>query len=274
MLSLGGGTQSTVLALLAAGSELPTKPDVAIFADTGWESKQVYENIEWLNSILPFPLITVSTGTSIRDDIVNGVNAQGNPWLTIPVFMSKPDGTQAGMNWRQCTTNYKIVPILAKVRELLGIKPRSPVPQGTQIEMWLGITTDETERVRTSPDPWIFNKYPLIDLGMSREDCIDWFNKKYPGHSLPRSACIGCPYHSRKAWVDMYRNAPEEFEDAEEIDQLLRDSSGTIAPRFSNLLFLHTSRVPLRQAVLSDMQLTETTTLSGWGNECAGICGV
>lgn len=274
VLSLGGGTQSTVLALMAASGYLSDMPDIAIFADTGWEPKKVYDNIEWLKSILPFPVVTVSSGTSIRDDISKGVNARGTPWLSIPVYMSKKNGEQAGMNWRQCTTDYKITPILKKVREILGIRPRSPVPQNVQIEMWLGITSDETERVRTSPDAWIFNKYPLIDKDMTREDCIDWFNEKYPDRNLPRSACIGCPYHSRKGWADMLTNDPVSFEDAEEIDTKLRDTKGNIASRFRNDLFLHSSRKPLREAVELDIINAEKDSEGGWGNECAGICGV
>ena len=38
MLSLGAGTQSTVMALMAEqGYNGMPKPDLAIFADTGWE---------------------------------------------------------------------------------------------------------------------------------------------------------------------------------------------------------------------------------------------
>ena len=50
-LSLGAGVQSTVLALLADRGEygLP-KPDVAVFADTGWEPPHIYEHLDWLQS--------------------------------------------------------------------------------------------------------------------------------------------------------------------------------------------------------------------------------
>ena len=259
---------------MASRGELGDIPDLAIFADTGWEPNSVYENIEWLQEELCFPLIKVATEGSLRDDIAAGVNTSGMPWLTIPAYMNHPDGSPAGMNWRQCTTNYKIVPILKEVKKLLGISPRSPVPQSTQIEMWLGITTDEAERMRISPDVWIHNRYPLIDLDMSRQDCIAWFAKTYPGRHLPRSACIGCPYHSRKTWADMYENDPDSFKDAEEIDSLLRDPSGNIAPRFANVLFLHQNRVPLREAVIADIAENASDKSGGWGNECAGICGV
>jgi 3'-phosphoadenosine 5'-phosphosulfate sulfotransferase (PAPS reductase)/FAD synthetase len=46
ILSLGGGVQSTALALMAAGGDLPPdfrRPSAAIFADTGWEPASVSE---------------------------------------------------------------------------------------------------------------------------------------------------------------------------------------------------------------------------------------
>ena len=39
--------------------------------------------------------------------------------------------------------------------------------------MWLGISTDETIRMKNSRDRWIANRYPLIGAGMSRRDCLD-----------------------------------------------------------------------------------------------------
>ena len=38
----------------------------------------------------------------------------------------------------------------------------------------------------------------LVDLLITRRRevvCIDWLGKYYPDRHVPRSACIGCPYH-------------------------------------------------------------------------------
>ena len=51
VLSLGGGVQSTTLALLALRGELPF-PEAAVFADTGWEPPAVYDNLAWLREQL------------------------------------------------------------------------------------------------------------------------------------------------------------------------------------------------------------------------------
>lgn len=85
VLSLGAGVQSTTLALMAAHGEIGPMPDCAIFADTGWEPKAVYEHLAWLMSpnVLPFPVHIVSAG-DIRADLVAG--AHGKRWASIPAF--------------------------------------------------------------------------------------------------------------------------------------------------------------------------------------------
>lgn len=77
MLSLGAGVQSTTLALMAAHGEIGPMPDCAIFADTGWEPKAVYEHLAWLRSpnILPFPVHIVSA-SNLRADLIAGARGK------------------------------------------------------------------------------------------------------------------------------------------------------------------------------------------------------
>ena len=72
MLSLGAGVQSTTLALLAIHGEIE-KPEHAIFADTGWESNEVYEHLEWLTPIMQNAGIKVHvvTAGNIRKDTLS-----------------------------------------------------------------------------------------------------------------------------------------------------------------------------------------------------------
>src|SRR3546814_5492790 len=124
-LSLGAGLQSTPRAPMAAHGEVGPMPDCAIFADTGWEPKAVYEHLAWLRSpnVLPFPVHIVTAG-NIRDGLVRG--AQGQRWASIPAFTRSVSG-KIGMIRRQCTKELKIVPIRRKVRELAGLTAkRSP----------------------------------------------------------------------------------------------------------------------------------------------------
>ena len=72
---------------------------------------------------------------------------------------------------RQCTADYKIKPVVKKVREMLGLKWGEKRKKGTRVEMIMGISIDEIFRMKTNQIKYITNVYPLIDAKLSREDC-------------------------------------------------------------------------------------------------------
>lgn len=272
VISLGGGVQSTVMCLLAEQNAFGVKPDYAIFADTKWEPQSVYDNIEWLKSQVSFPIIITSNGRSLRQDVVDGVNAQGDPWMTLPVYLADANGDLAGINWRQCTKNYKLDPIRRATQKLLGVRPRQSLSPETNIEMWLGITTDEAMRVKPSRNWWIRHRYPLIDdVPLSRDECLEWFKERYPGRDLTRSACVGCPFRSSSSWIDIKVSEPELFEEAVRIDSLLRSNGHNAKRMFRKQAYLHHRRMPLVEALERDAHEKE---VNGFINECEGHCGL
>ena len=226
VISLGGGVQSSVMALMASEGAFDRVPDCAVFADTHWEPPSLYSHLEWLEGKLRFPLYVVDNGRSLREDVKGLTNHSGSPsYVDIPVYLKGRDGEGDGIGRRQCTDNYKIRPVRRKVRELLGLRPRQRVPSGTTVDLWLGISTDEAIRMKTSRDRWIANRYPLIEAGMSRRDCSDWWAARYD-RPLERSACVACPFQSRQRWVETKRRWPELFAEAVEIDANLRGRAG------------------------------------------------
>ena len=78
VISLGGGVQSSVMALMASERVFDRTPDCAIFADTRWEPPSVYEHIEWLRDRLSFPLYVVDNGRSLREDVKALTNHSGS----------------------------------------------------------------------------------------------------------------------------------------------------------------------------------------------------
>ncbi|UWU26209.1 hypothetical protein N2601_33765 (plasmid) [Rhizobium sp. CB3060] len=271
-LSLGAGVQSATMALMAAHGEIGPMPDCAIFADTGWEPKAVYEHLEWLRSpnVLPFPVHIFSAG-SIRDNLMDA--AAGKRWASIPTFAKTvmPAGTKrpvldqdddgelvqigsratsrdtvsTGMMRRACTTDFKIVPIRRKVRELVGLT-RKRSPDHAVAEQWIGISTDEASRIKPSFEDWQINRWPLIEQRMSRRDCLAWLRKNdYP--TPPKSACIGCPFHDNGRRRHMRDHDPEAWADAVIVDRALR----TGIRRIRGEVYLHRSCVPLDAADLS-----------------------
>lgn len=101
VLSLGAGVQSTTLALMAARSEIEA-PDCAIFADTGAEPASVYQHLEWLEPLLPFPLYRVARGDLGAECLANVARQQTGKRSTIPAFVANSDGETAPLT-RQCT---------------------------------------------------------------------------------------------------------------------------------------------------------------------------
>ena len=173
------------------------------------------------------------------------------------------------MGRRQCTEHYKIAPVRRKIRTLLGLTKGQRVPSATAVELWLGISTDEAIRIKPSRDRWIQNRYPLIEAGMSRRDCMDWWDARYE-RPLERSACIGCPYQPRRRWVETKRRWPELFAEAVALDANMRSRLA-----FAKEPYLHPRRIPLDQAVSRDeAQQGHDGERDGFGNECEGHCGV
>ena len=260
------------MCLLADKGILSDKPDYAIFADTQWEPTAVYDNLTWLQSQVSFPIITTSNGRSLRQDIIDGVNASGGPGVTLPVYLADADGYNGGISHRNCTKNYKINPIQKQVRQLLGLVARQSISPETRIEMWLGISTDEFMRVKPSRSRWIQHRYPLIDdLPMTRQECQDWFTENYPDRELTRSACIGCPFRSSSSWLDIKIHEPEMFNEAIEIDHMLRSKNHNAGRMFRKQAYLHHRRIPLAQAVETD---NYEMTINSFVNDCEGYCGV
>ena len=256
-ISLGAGVQSTTMALMAARGDIAPMPDCAIFADTRWEPIEVYEHLAWLEPLLPFPVHRVSAG-NLRDNAICGVNLSGNQYQEIPWYSSK------GMGKRQCTNKYKIEPIAKKQRELLGCVPRQRVPVGSS-EVWIGISTDEIQRMKGARNKWQVNRWPLIEAGMSRRDCLEWMrDRQYP--TPPKSSCIGCPYKTNSQWREMRENDPESWADACEVDAAIRNSRRCTQ-------FMHRSLKALSEVDLSTPAERGQVEF-GFLQECDGMCGV
>lgn len=261
VLSLGAGVQSTTMALMAAHGELG-HVDCAIFADTQWEPKAVYEHLKWLMSpnVLPFPVHIVSAG-NIREDAMRRSNTTGGRFAAIPWHMRTLDHrgvATEGLGRRQCSKEYKIEPVRAKVRELLGVKR----PRPGSCELLIGISWDERVRRKDSNVRYITNAFPLLEKQMRRYHCLKWMSDHdYP--QPPKSACVGCPFRSNEEWKALTN---DEFTDAVVVDQTIRSQPG-----FRGEQFAHHSLVPLGQADLSSV---EDRGQLNWVNECEMGCGL
>jgi hypothetical protein len=263
VLSLGAGVQSSALLLMSYDGELPPL-DYAVFADTGWEPQAVYEHLEELEDIVGdrIPIIRVSAG-DIREDLMNAAAGKPGRVPAPPLFVPGGDG-RASLLRRQCTKEYKIVPIY---RELRKHSTRAERKEVTTVDLWMGISLDEVERMKPSREPWVRNVYPLIDRRLSRWDCQRWLTAR--GIDAPKSACIGCPFHDNDRWRAMKAEAPDEFADAVAVDAAIRHLPGIKA----GAAYLHRDLKPLDQV---DLRTPEDRGQLAFGftNECEGHCGL
>lgn len=229
------------MALMAARGELAA--DLAVFSDTGHEPAGVYDHLAWLERETAGRLEIVRVQLiDLRDA---ALNSSFNP---IPLYTAG-----GGLGRRQCTWQAKLRPMRSELRRR-GYGPRRPV------SCLLGITTNEAERMKPSGKLWIENAWPLIELGMSREDCKRWLaDHGYP--QAPRSACVFCPYRSNAEWRDMRDHDPDSFAQAVDFDLAVRQIRGRGE-------FVHRSRLPLTEALeRDDAQLGLLA-----GDECTGGC--
>lgn len=265
ILSLGAGVQSSTIALMMAAGEIPCA-DVAIFADTKAEPAATYEHLEWLERQLPFEVVRVSAG-DLGAQIIAASEGRSRNDARPPFYVKNPDGSR-GILRRQCTGDYKIDPIHANVRALLGVAKGRRVPTDRACTQVIGISHDEAGRMKASRHAWQTNEYPLVDRRLTRGHCIEWLQER----SLPvppKSACVFCPFRRDAEWLSMKTNAPDDFAAAVRVDEAIR------APGYGRLVgecYVHGSMQPL--AEIDFATLANSFQLNLWEDECDGVCGV
>ena len=166
---------------------------------------------------------------------------------------------------RQCTNDYKIQPIIKKIRDLLGLKRYQHIKKGMEVEQWIGISMDEIGRMKPARDKWITNRHPLIEMRMNRQDCKNWLFENYPNINTPRSACTFCPFRNKHDWLDLKRNEKEWLE-VVEFDKLIRDGGN----KTEDKIYLHSSCKPIDEVDFNEKE----DQLDMFNNECEGMCGV
>jgi hypothetical protein len=302
VISTGAGVQSSTLCEMAETGEISPKPIAGVFGDTQAEPASVYAWLKWLEGRLSFPIHTVTKGSLVTKELtVTRSKRSGKMYRhnKIPLYTEeteevpcscaheRQDAIDRGedpeevigcekcdntgkvvrstkrMMPRMCTMDFKIKPVIRKVREICG------VPRGckeVRVVQWIGISYDEYLRGKPSQVPWIVNRWPLLETKTTRQDCLQyWEERKLP--KPPKSACSFCPYHNDQEWKRLKEFEPVEFAKAVDFERRVQKAA-TKSEVSTGVPFLHRSLVPLDNVQFSDNKS------NGFQNECVGMCGV
>jgi len=274
-ISLGAGVQSSTMALMAAKGELPGSDRVqgCIFADTQDEPQSVYDWLDWLEKQLPWPVYRVTQGKISHDALSTKVGKKGQLYQksTLPIHVLNDDGTKTKVQHRTCTVDYKIRPILKRLRKLASVKQGTKLPVVIQ---WIGISLDEIQRIKPSREPWAKSEWPLVAARITRRHCLEWMQSNgYP--QPPRSSCVFCPFHRDSEWRRLQTDEPEAFQAAVEFEKQMQEVKKN-SSELRGIPFLHKSCKPLETIDFrSDIERGQNLLFDdNWNDECEGMCGV
>lgn len=287
VISLGWGVQSFALAAMSALGVLPLV-DVAIHADTTHERAETYAFAKRWTPWLEERGVRVVTVQAVRTGVVEQWHVKG---VMIPAFTTYstdiyvdggdygwdddgeeffvPDGTKillqragdlSGMLRRQCTGDWKIAPIRRWLRTE-GIKPKPGA-----VEMWLGITLDESARMKQADVKYIVNRFPFIEMFDSpwyRWQAVRWLQGQ--GLEVPlKSSCIICTYQDQSTWRERKLADNGDWEKAVVVDETIRHK------RPGYVCYLHRECIPLSEVDFRSER--DHGQLSLWDEECEGYC--
>lgn len=229
IISYGGGVQSSALIVLAVQGRLDETMggpvDAALFSNVGDDSEHP-KTLEYVREVMtPWAAEHGLPVHELQRVPQRGVD-KGRPVTlhqiltrdgsrSIPIPMRMPDTGAPGT--RSCTADFKIRVVSRWLKEH-GATEDDPA------SVAIGISTDEWHRAnsRKGTEPVERMVYPLLDLGLSRNDCMNVIRDA--GLPVPpKSSCYFCPFHSPAYWSEMRRDEPDLFAKAQQLEDLLNE---------------------------------------------------
>lgn len=232
--SYGGGTQSVAIAVLCLQGRVAW-PEYIVMADTGRERTRTFRYLEEYVQ----PALTEAGHEVIvlnKDDYRSpDLYSRKGDTLLIPAFTDQAG--RVGKLPTFCSKEWKARVVRRYLTEQAKL---------ASYDLWLGYTIDEFERMAHNETKAVTNVYPLIDLRLTRADCISLV-EAYGWPKPPKSACWMCPNRADFSWLEMKREDPEDFALAVAFEKEVQQRDPHI--------WLHSSGKPLDAANFNEDQL-------------------
>jgi hypothetical protein len=248
--SSGGGVQSSAIIALIVMGELD-KPDLSIIADTEREKSTTWEYLD---------NVTKPALKNVGVDIQRVKKSQFSNWglyisgsLAIPAFTDASG--DVGKLRAFCSSEWK-KRVVERWATAQGVK---------KAQKWIGFSVDEIGRasrlLKSASNKWGV-RFPLIELGLNRKDCVDLVVGKMGWPPAPRSSCWMCSNMHMREWREVKESQDWGKVVAFEKEIRLKDKH----------VWLTDQCVPIEQA---DFSIKNELLWGDTGAECeSGLCFV
>ncbi|MCM1167643.1 MAG: phosphoadenosine phosphosulfate reductase family protein [Ruminococcus sp.] len=205
VVSFSGGKDSTAMLIGMLERKMPI--DCVLFNDTGLEFPAMYEHINRVEQNTGIEITRIKPERSFEYLLLEHpfIDQKGIP---------KVGYSWAGARMRWCTSKLKDAP-----RE----KFLRPLRKEYDVIEYVGIAADEQFRLERKRNRSENHAHPLVDWGMTEQDCLDFCYKRgYDWSGLyehfKRVSCWCCPLQSLEELRQLYRHYPELWEQLKEWD--------------------------------------------------------
>jgi len=204
-IAFSGGVESTTMCIMYG------KGAKAIWADTGWEHRAMYDRIDQVEQRLKdlhggnFEIVRVKASPKVKGARVDSLPDYIRGYQYMPTKIK-----------RYCTREFKILPIDRFLKN------------AGDCELLIGFNADEDGRTGNLESlPNVDYRYPLIEDGMTLEMCEDILNlhglhPNFPNY-MRRGGCVGCIFKSVAEFKAMYFFSREEFEEIRRLEEEIQD---------------------------------------------------
>jgi len=201
-ISFSGGIESSTMCILFGD-----KAD-AIFADTGFEHKEIYDRIDLIENWV--------RDLHRKDFKIHRIRNEKYISLKSYIIQSK---FYPSFQSRYCTRMFKIEPIDDFLEQF----------KDEGVELMIGLNADEIDQ-RTGNHgnkKFVIYSYPLADNGITRDGCKIILRKagllpQFPAY-MKRGGCKGCYYKSKAEYEAMALLDPSDFSEVEQLEENIQD---------------------------------------------------